>query len=142
MVSPFPFATESYVTEWATALRQLQQLHPTALVPGHGAVMHDTQYLGKVADVLESIAAQARKRYTPGMTSDSLAAVVDVSPLADRFAHGDAFLQANFMAQMHLAVERMWQELSGQWMAEGGTLAVGRTSPAHARSERRCLSTS
>ena len=54
------------------------------------------------------------------MTAEELRKSIDLSPFNERFAHGDRFIQANFDAQMKVrAVERMWEELSGQWKPEG-----------------------
>jgi hypothetical protein len=54
------------------------------------------------------------------MTADQLREKIDLSRFSDRFAHGDAFIKANFDAQMKgSAIDRMWQELTGQWKPEG-----------------------
>ena len=54
------------------------------------------------------------------MTADQLRAAIDLAALGERFSHGDAFLRANFEAQMKgSAIDRMWQELSGEWKPEG-----------------------
>ncbi|MEO7965706.1 MAG: MBL fold metallo-hydrolase [Gemmatimonadaceae bacterium] len=119
VVYPFPFATQSYISEWAKVLRQLQRLDATNVVPGHGAVMHDMHYVSDVAETLESIAKQSREKYHAGMTAEELRAAVDLSAFSERFSHGDAFVRDNFVAQMNLAVDRMWQELSGKWKPEG-----------------------
>ena len=120
VVFPFPFATESYITEWAAVMRTIEGMDATRIVPGHGPVMNDKQYVRDVAEVLESISRQAKAAYRPGMTADELRQKIDLSSLAERFSHGDAFLKANFAAQMKgSAIDRMWQELSGQWKPEG-----------------------
>ena len=120
VVFPFPFATEPYVTEWAQVMRKLELVDAAQIVPGHGAVMKDMHYVRDVAEVLESIASQAKAAYHPGMTADQLRERIDLSRFDERFSHGDAFLKANFDAQMHgSAIDRMWQELSGQWKPEG-----------------------
>jgi len=83
--------------------------------------MHDKQYVRDVAAAFESIARQARAAYQPGMTADQLRDKIDLSAFGERFAHGDPFIKANFDAQMKgSAIDRMWQELSGQWKPEGG----------------------
>lgn len=120
VVFPFPFATQVYISEWAKVLRTIDGMDVAAIVPGHGPVMRDKQYVRDVAEVLESIDKQARASYRPGMTVDSLRATIDLSAFTDRFTHGDGFLKANFDAQMKgSAIERMWQELTGQWKPEG-----------------------
>ncbi len=120
IVYPFPFATESYISEWATVLRSIERMDVERIVPGHGPVLRDRQYLRDVAETLESIARQARAAYQPGMTADQLREQIDLSALGARFSHGDAFIRANFDAQMKgSAIDRMWQELSGQWKPEG-----------------------
>ena len=120
VVYPFPFATEPYVTEWAAVMRRIEGMDLTRIVPGHGPVMNDKAYVRDVAEVLESISSQAKAAYQPGMTADQLREQIDLSRFSDRFAHGDAFIKANFDAQMKgSAIDRMWQELAGQWKPEG-----------------------
>lgn len=58
--------------------------------------------------------------YAPEVTADQLREKIDLSSFSERFAHGDAFIKVNFDAQMKgSAIDRMWQELSGQWKPEG-----------------------
>jgi glyoxylase-like metal-dependent hydrolase (beta-lactamase superfamily II) len=120
VVYPFPFATQPYITEWAKVLRNIEAMDVERIVPGHGPVFSDKQYVRDVAETLESIASQARAAYKPGMTVDSLRAKIDLSQFADRFSKGDRFIRANFDAQMKgSAIDRMWQELTGEWKPEG-----------------------
>ena len=70
--------------------------------------------------MLESISSQAKAAYHPGMTADQLREKIDITRFSDQFSHGDAFIKANFDAQMKgSAIDRMWQELAGQWKPEG-----------------------
>jgi glyoxylase-like metal-dependent hydrolase (beta-lactamase superfamily II) len=119
VVSPFPFATASYVTEWARVLRRIERMDLSTIVPGHGASMKDKAYVSDVALVLESIARQARAAYRPGMTAEELRTRIDLTELSQKFSHGDPFIKANFDRMMgQLAVDRMWQELTGKWKPE------------------------
>ena len=82
--------------------------------------MRDNQYLRDVAETLESISRQTKAAYRPGMTADQLRAAIDLGALGERFSQGDAYLRANLDAQMKgSAIDRMWQELSGEWKPEG-----------------------
>ena len=119
VVHPFPFATQSYISEWAAVLRKVEAMPFEAMIPGHGPVMRDRKYLRDVAEALESIMAQARAAYRPGMTADDLRKHVDLKPFRDRIAGSDAFIGANFDYMLgQLAVKRAWEELRGSFEPE------------------------
>jgi cyclase len=115
LVHPFPFATQSYISEWASTLRKIEAMDTVAIIPGHGPVMRDRKYLVDIAELMESIMKQARAAYHPGMTVDELRARVDLEPFRARIAGGNAFIDANFNAMVKTsAVARAWQELEGK----------------------------
>jgi len=120
LVHPFPFATQSYITEWAAVLRKLDTMDVQTVVPGHGPVFHDKHYLEDVAALFESISTQARAAYTSGMSADELRKKVDISAQSEKFSHGDRFIKINFDYMIgQPAIDRLWQELTGQWKPEG-----------------------
>jgi glyoxylase-like metal-dependent hydrolase (beta-lactamase superfamily II) len=120
VVYPFPFATQSYIAEWVVVLRKLAQMDAAAIVPGHGAVLHDWSYVNDIAETLESLDHQARAVYAPGMTVDELRKRIDLSKFTDKFSHGDAFIKANFENMIvQSAINREWQELAGTLKPEG-----------------------
>ena len=119
VVHPFPFATASYISEWSAVLRKLEATPFEALVPGHGPVMRDRQYVAQVREILESVMAQARAAYKPGMTPEELRAKVDLKAHRQRMAGDDAMIGANFDYMIgNLAVARAWQELADKWEPE------------------------
>ena len=120
VVHPFPFATQSYLTEWAAVLRKVEALQPAIVVPGHGPVLHDTAYVDQLADMLEDTSRQAHAAWQPGMSADDLRKKIDITAWSDRFSHGDAFIKANFDYMLgQPGIDRLWQELSGNWKPEG-----------------------
>jgi len=115
LVHPFPFATQSYIGEWAAVLRKIEAMDTVAIVPGHGPVMRDKKYVVDIAELMESIVKQARAAYHPGMSLEDLRAKIDIEPFKQRIAGGNAFIEANFNAMVKTsAVARAWQELAGQ----------------------------
>lgn len=119
VVHPFPFATASYISEWAAVLRKLEATPYEAMVPGHGPVMRDRKYLTEVREVLESVMSQARSAYRPGMSAEALRGAVDLKAHRQRIAGDDAMIGANFDYMIgNLAVGRAWQELAGKWEPE------------------------
>jgi cyclase len=120
LVYPFPFATQSYISEWAAVLRKLDAMDVSTIVPGHGPVMHDKQYLQDVAALFETVSAQAHAAYRPGMSADELRAKVDISAQSAKFSHGERFIKANFDYMIgQPSIDRLWQELTHQWKPEG-----------------------
>jgi cyclase len=122
VVHPFPFATQSFISEWAVVMRKLETMPWEALVPGHGPVMRDRKYLADVREVLEAVMTQARAAFQPGMTAAELKKRMDLKALRARFAEGPqaAMIGANFDYMVgDLAVGRAWQELTGKFEPEG-----------------------
>jgi cyclase len=119
LVHPFPFATQSYISEWAAVLRKIEAMDTVAIVPGHGPVQRDKAYLVDIAELMESIMLQARNAYQPGMTLDDLRSRVDVEAFRARIAGNNAFIDANFKVMNASAVARAWQELQGKLEPEG-----------------------
>jgi cyclase len=119
VVHPFPFATGSYISEWAAVLRRLEATPFEALVPGHGPVMRDRSYVADVRVMMESLMAQARAAYKPGMTVAQLREKIDLAEHRTKIAGDDAMIGANFDNMItNLAVGRAWQELAGKWEPE------------------------
>ena len=115
VVHPFPFATQSYIGEWAAVLRKVEAMDVDVIVPGHGLLMRDKKYVVDLAELMESIMKQARAAYRPGITVDELRAKIDVDPFKERIAGGNAFIEANFNAMIKSsAVNRAFQELEGR----------------------------
>lgn len=120
VVHPFPFATQSYVSEWAAALRRIEAMPFEVLVPGHGPVMRDRVYLADLAGLFETVTAQARAAYKPGMPLAEMRKAIDLAAWRRRFAGEDRFIGANFDNMVtDLAVGRAWQELAGKFEPEG-----------------------
>ena len=119
LVYPFPFATQSYIREWAAVLRRIESMDVDTIIPGHGPVMHDKAYLRLVAELMESIDAQVRAAWRPGMTLDELRTHVDLAGLRARIAGDNSFIGANFDAMARSAVARAWQEREGKLEPEG-----------------------
>jgi cyclase len=119
VVHPFPFATQSYLTEWAQALRKIEAFDAPILIPGHGPLLRDRAYVATLAELFESVMAQARAAYRPGISAEELRKAIDVSKLRERIAGSDRILAANFDEMvLGSGVERAWEELRGEFKPE------------------------
>jgi cyclase len=119
VVHPFPFATGSYISEWAAVLAKLEATPFEAMVPGHGPVMRDRSYVADVRALMESIMSQARAAWRPGMSAAQLREKIDLAEHRRRIAGDDAMIGANFDYMIReLAISRAWQELADKWEPE------------------------
>lgn len=106
LVHPIPFTGDGFPSEWAQTLHKMGELDATTIVPGHGPILHDKNYLYQVADLMQSSVDQVRARIRqlgfPGShTLDEIKGSVDLTPFRAKFAGNDKDLQDEFddMAQ-------------------------------------------
>jgi cyclase len=120
VVHPFPFAFQSYIGEWATVLRKIIAMNATAIVPGHGPVMRDPGYLATTAELMESLDAQVRAAYKPGVSVEDVRKSVDLSAYRKRICGDDPTLLANFdNSVVGSGIARAYQAAKGEMEPEG-----------------------
>jgi glyoxylase-like metal-dependent hydrolase (beta-lactamase superfamily II) len=113
--APVPFAYGSYPTEWAAVLDSIHALHPRALVPGHGAVMHDERRLLTLRDLLRAAHDQVAAAVAANRAKDSVLNLVRLDDFRPRYADHDKWLESmfdNFLRRPVLA--RLYDEAAGR----------------------------
>jgi cyclase len=90
LVAPVPFAFNSYPSEWIRTLKMLAAMDTEIIVPGHGPVQRDKEYLLAVTTLLESVVAQMRAATSRGLRGDDAKKAIDLEELRRRFVAGDA----------------------------------------------------
>ena len=115
LVSPIPFAFNSYPSEWIRTLQALAALDARVIVSGHGAIQRDGAYLREVAALLESVVDQVRQATERGLRLDDARKAVDVGPFRLRMT-GDDKEKNDIFNEVFLTpiVERAYQEATGQ----------------------------
>ena len=91
LVRPVPYAFDGYPTEWIRTLEALSALDASTIVPGHGAVMHDKDYLSSVIALMKSAVAQveAQLRRNSEVSLADVTKAVDLKAFREAFAGGD-----------------------------------------------------
>jgi glyoxylase-like metal-dependent hydrolase (beta-lactamase superfamily II) len=79
LVAPTPFAIGSYIDEWITTMKALAAIDATSIVPGHGPVEHDKQYMLLVTQALEALSQQAHAAVKQGQTLEQFQKSVDMA---------------------------------------------------------------
>lgn len=89
LVAPVPYAFDSPMTDWITTLDAVAQLEAEVLIPGHGAVQRDRQYLRQVRALIEFTVEAVREAGESGVAYADLANAVDFSSFEAVFNGND-----------------------------------------------------
>jgi cyclase len=96
LVAPTPFAMGSFIDEWIVTMKALAAIDTTTIVPGHGPVEHDKQYMLLVTAALESLSQQAHAAVKQGLTQEQFQKSVDMAKFRGQFAGNDVTRGRNF----------------------------------------------
>jgi len=96
VVLPSPYAFNVAPLSWASTLRNLKSLDYAILVPGHGPVQRDTQYVDLLIEAATSVAAQRDMLLASGKSAEETQAALDFSAFEERFTHGDEYLRIHY----------------------------------------------
>jgi glyoxylase-like metal-dependent hydrolase (beta-lactamase superfamily II) len=96
VTAPIPLMPSPYTGSYPGVLAAIKALGFTTLVPGHGLVQHDAQYLDLLTETIQNTAAQMQSFVGQGLSREDAVAKADYSAVAARFTHGDPFLAHRF----------------------------------------------
>jgi glyoxylase-like metal-dependent hydrolase (beta-lactamase superfamily II) len=96
LVHPLPYTCSGFPVDWVTTLDNVAALSPTAIVPGHGEVLHDLVYLHTIHDMLQTAIEQVDSIFQqiPGGGQSSLEAAqkaVNLDAFRDRIPPRDQY---------------------------------------------------
>ena len=89
LVHPVPYAMGAYPVAWLEVLRALEALPVSAIVPGHGPVFRDNEYLRQVRSLLQTTLSRVKALALEGRTLEQIKKTVDLQGLRPRFVIGD-----------------------------------------------------
>jgi glyoxylase-like metal-dependent hydrolase (beta-lactamase superfamily II) len=96
IVSPYPYAIGSFIGEWSHTLGRLDELGATAIIPGHGPVMHDLAYAHTVRDLLRDLQAQVKAAVAGGRSLADTRAAVKLADAQAALCKGDPWCENGF----------------------------------------------
>lgn len=89
VVHPIPFSFFSTLSEWPATLRAIRKLPADVIMPGHGAVQRNWEYLDQLVELTESTWNQVRLAVMSGANLDSTRRKVDLERFRVMFAGKD-----------------------------------------------------
>jgi glyoxylase-like metal-dependent hydrolase (beta-lactamase superfamily II) len=96
VTAPIPLMPSPYTAEYVGVLDGIKALAFETLVPGHGQVQHDAQYVDLMIETVRTVSTQMKSFVAQGLTREDASARVDFSGVEKRFTHGDPFLTNRF----------------------------------------------
>ena len=114
LVYPTPYVFDSYFTDWIQTLAKVKALGATTIVPGHGPVEHNNDYLDLVSNLLQSFLSQVQQAVQQNLSLDDTRKKVDIAHLKKQFT-GDNPARIRTFDDYFLgvAVERAYKEAKG-----------------------------
>jgi cyclase len=107
--APVPFAFNSYPASWVNVLDSVLALEPSAVLPGHGPVLHDLRHVRAVRDWLARINREAS---AAALRGDSLAlrnvTLEDIRPSVTKDEKWMNFLFRSFFVRP--AAQAAWEQ--------------------------------
>lgn len=115
LVHPVPFMYGSFLGEWIQALKKLRELDASVIVPGHGPLMRDKEYLDTVIALLESVTSQVQDAVKRGLTLEETRKAVNLESFRRRLAGDDPVRLETFEDSiMRVGIERAYKEAKGE----------------------------
>jgi cyclase len=111
LVAPVPYATASFMFDWPETMTKLMALDATRIVPGHGPVLHDWKYAGRVVALIQAVIVQATRAAADGISLEEARKRIDVASFRQELA-GDDPTQRRIFDTFFLpgAVQRAYTE--------------------------------
>ena len=115
IVSPIPYAHGSYMTDWIAANHRLAELDAAVIIPGHGKILRDKDYLTLETLLFESLVEQVRAAAKRGLSLDDTRKALDLTVFRQKMAGNDKQRNADFDNYFVVpASARAWKEARGE----------------------------
>jgi glyoxylase-like metal-dependent hydrolase (beta-lactamase superfamily II) len=112
VVYPVPFGGATNLKEWPTTLQVLRKLDATTIVPGHGEIQHDWNYVDREIALTQSTWEQVQKAVNAGATLDTVRKAVNGDELSKVFGATSPADRDEFdYTYLDSAVEAAFKEL-------------------------------
>jgi glyoxylase-like metal-dependent hydrolase (beta-lactamase superfamily II) len=93
VIAPIPYGGYDQYVDWIAALDELIALKASAIVPGHGPVEFNQDYMSQERDLFRALMDQAVAAVNQGHSLDEFKKSLDLSAFEAKFVHGDPELQ-------------------------------------------------
>jgi glyoxylase-like metal-dependent hydrolase (beta-lactamase superfamily II) len=123
LTAPVPYGSESYAKEWIDVLNLLDNYDFAYLIPGHGAVQTDHDYLRRVKALLVDIRTQVAPLAAQGLSLEEVQKRVDFTKDVTSFAGSSTWRQTEFSGYFLTSmIKNVYLEAKGEPIVQGQPL--------------------
>lgn len=115
LVAPIPYAFGCNPTNWIRILKTFYQMDVLTIIPGHGDVQYNKDYVKAVIDMFEIVKNQVIAAMKKGAGKDNLKGQIDVEKFREKFAGKDP--AKNYVFESYFVnpfVDRSLKEAQGE----------------------------
>jgi glyoxylase-like metal-dependent hydrolase (beta-lactamase superfamily II) len=113
--SPLPYVGSSWPVPWIEVLQRLEAVPIKAMVPGHGPVMRDFDYVRQVRAMLQTATARVEAMALRGRTLEQVQDSVTLDDVRRSVpVWSDPTLDEDWKANVRVLIERAWRGVRGQ----------------------------
>jgi glyoxylase-like metal-dependent hydrolase (beta-lactamase superfamily II) len=114
LVHPVPYAYGSFIGEWVETMKKLREIDARVIIPGHGPILRDKEYLNVVISLLESITSQVQAAVKRGLSLEETRKAVNLEAFRVRLAGDDPVRNDTFTTSiLQSAINRAYQQATG-----------------------------
>ncbi len=126
VVHPIPYGFGSFPSDWIETLDVLAAFDFRLLVPGHGEVQTDDDYIRRLQDLLREVRRQVGDSAVKGLDLEATREALDLSGFTDDFAGEDPDRRLKFENWWRLPISRSaWLEARGEPIVQGASDETG-----------------
>lgn len=115
LVYPIPYAFSCYPNKWLETLKRMSLMDIEKIIPGHGDVLLNKDYLFTVISALEEIISQVNKLVNEGKSLQDVRKGVDFTALKTKMAGEDESKKWAFDNYfIYPIIERVYNEAKGE----------------------------
>ena len=111
IVYPLPYTPNGYlISRWLESLRAVRALNASTIVPGHGPVLRDFDYLDLLIELISAVKASVEAALESGVLTADLPQAVQVEAVRDKFAAHTGSSAADITSLIQGLIAKVAQE--------------------------------
>jgi glyoxylase-like metal-dependent hydrolase (beta-lactamase superfamily II) len=111
IIYPLPYTPNGYlISRWLESLRTIRAMDVTAIVPGHGPVLKNHEYLDLLIELISHVTVQVEHALETGVLTADLPRALHLESIGARFRAHTEVSEADFSGFLQELTAKVAQE--------------------------------